>query len=337
VKREESALQSDPSQGIPLKKIPKNVHTVFTFKLPFAIPLPDGLYEIVLGGKKADIVIKRIQRTDILGVASSGSVQLMFDKYGWSSFSEVSMTFRWKLDLEEIGRTPIVLGGVPLPPRHKAKETVVRFLNRFIDVVRYTTSEFWVEKVRYQDLLSYQVYYWDGKNKISGRFAFIDNGVGGVMMCRGNPFQVHSQKLDKINDLLEHETPLDSSSTLILNAKDSCLQESFRLAIIEAVAGLEVVLYNFITVQGKKLGLPDKGLKDFIIDVGLTGNINIVLKMLASGLEQIDAATLRECTGAIKIRNKILHEGLLDVGSTDTEKRVLAIEKMISYLRKITP
>jgi len=77
------------------------------------------------------------------------------------------------------------------------------------------------------------------------------------------------------------------------------------------------------------MDISNKDLKRFIIGVGLTGNISIVLKMLTKDLEQIDAETIRNCKGAIKIRNKILHEGLIKISSTDTEKRIIAIEKMV--------
>lgn len=326
------------SSGIGIKKerVPDNVHTVFNFALPFVIPIPDGLYELSLGGKKADLVIKRIQKKDMQGgFSSSGYVQIRFDKYGATSFSSISMTFRYKMNLEENGRTPLLFGNIP--PRNKAKETVVRFLNRFIEVVKFETGEFWVPRVRYQDLMSYQVAFWDGRTLHPAKFSILDSGVGGIMMSNKFPFQVEKQTLDSINNLLGNESQLDSSFMLFLNSKDACLQEDFRLAIVEAVAGLEVVLYNFIRVQGRKIGLPDEDLEDFIVRVGLTGNVTTVLRMLTQELEQINDSILRECKGAIKIRNKILHEGLQDVASTDTEKRVIAIGQMIDYLKRITP
>lgn len=329
-------MEIDSSRiGFGNKSVPDNVHTIFNFNLPYAIPVPDGLYEIGLGGKRADLVIKRVQKKDVEGFSGTVSIQIKYDKYGKSSFSSISMKFPWKIDLEERGRIPLLLGKVP--PRSKAKETVLRFLNRFIQVVRYTTKEYWVEQARYQDLLSYDVFYWDGRKSIPVMKTLIDTGVGGIMISGPPPFKVETQEQNNLNDLLRQEIDLDPSSMLLLNAKDACLQEDFRLAMIEVVAALEVILYNFIRVQGKIIGLPREELEEFIVKVGLTGNITTVLKMLTKDLEQIDDATLRECNGAIKIRNKILHEGLLDVASTDTEKRILAIEKMIDYLRRITP
>ena len=313
---------------------PENVHTIFNFNLPFAIPVPDGLYEIALGGKNANISIKRVQRSHFAGGSATGFVQIDFDKYGLSSYSCISIKFSWKLDLEEEGRTPLLIEGEQ--PRMKAKETVIHFLNRFIDAVRYSTQQYWIEHVRYQDLSSYSVSYWDGKQSVQAVKKFIDLGVGGIKVSLANPFQVEPEIESNLRDLLLHERPLDLGKMLLLNSKDACLQEDFRLAIIEAVIALEVVLYNFITVRGKAIGLSKEKL-ELIKKVGLTGKINRELKKLTNGLEQIDDGTLNECTAAITMRNGILHRGLTDVASTDTEKRILAINRMVDYLKRVAP
>jgi len=76
-------------------------------------------------------------------------------------------------------------------------------------------------------------------------------------------------------------------------------------------------------------------LKKVIATVGSTGNLDVVLKMLTNGLEQIDSDTINNCKGAITVRNNILHKGLRNVYSTDTEKRIISIQKMIDYLQPI--
>ena len=315
------------------KTLPKNVHTIFSFNLPYAIPVPDGIYRVKVGRHLARIAIIRVQREQVEGFAGTGTIQIAFDKYGKSSFSKIEMTLPWGVDLSEEGRTPLLLGGIP--PRSKAKEIVIRYLNHFIETVRYVTEEYWVEPARYQDISSYEVLYWDGKKRYPARLTILDTGVGGIRIGTGHPFQVKVEKLQELKNILENELEVDSSKIFILNSKDACLQEDFRLAIIEAVTALEIVLYRFIRIQGKKLKIPAKDLKNFIIDVGLTGNISIVLKMLTKGLEQIDAEIVKKCKGAIRIRNKILHEGFRDVSSTDTEERIIAIEEMITYLKRL--
>lgn len=324
------AIDSFELRGKP--NIPANAHTVFVFDLPFSIPVPDGIYQTKVGTHVAEISVKRIQREKIEGFEGRGTLQMMFDKYGKSSFSHIDLKLPWVVDFFEIGRKPLLINA---PPRAKAKEIALHYLNRFIEVVRYITGEYWVEPVRYQDILTYGAFYWDGKKRYPAGLHLLDSGVGGFRVGGGHPFQMEKEKIEKLNSILKNELEIDSSKIFILNAKDSCLQEDFRLAVIETVAALEVVLYKFIRLQGHKLQIQNDELKGFIADVGLTGNISVVLRMLTGGLEQIDEETIRKCRGIIKIRNKILHEGLRDIGSTDTEERLVAVERMIAYLEKL--
>lgn len=245
------------------------------------------------------------------------------------------MTLPWIVDFHEIGTNPVLLGD--LPPRHKAKETVLLFVNRFIEAVRYVSEEYWVEPARYQDLLAYQAFYWDGTSKYPTSFtvSLMDTGVGGFSLGGGYPFQMEEGKTEQLKDFLRNETELDASRVFLLNSKDACLQEDFRLAIVEAVTALEIVLYKFIRQQGRKLGIVENDLEHFMVDVGLTGNISVVLKMLTKGHEQIDEGIIETCKGAIRIRNNILHEGLRKLPSTDTEQRIVAVERMVQYLNNL--
>lgn len=330
-------MKVNSSQSKGKGRIPKNAHTIFSFTLPYAIPIPDGIYAVKVGRYVAEISVKRVQKSQIaeFSVTSGGRgfMQMKSDKYGRSSVSFVEMKIPRVIDLQEIGRTPLLLGDIP--PRQKAKEMVLRFLNRFIEVVRYVTEEYWVEPTRYPDILSFKVFYWDGKKRHPAGIHLISTGVGGVAMGTGHPFQIKDEKMQELKDILRNESKLDAGKIFLLNSKDACLQEDFRLAILEAVTALEMVLYRFISKRGEQLGISRDDLENHIINVGLTGNISVVLRMLAEGLEQPATETLRMCKGTIKIRNKILHEGLRDVSSTNTEKRIIAVEKMIEYLNRL--
>lgn len=310
-----------------------NTKTIFEFDLPYAIPVPDGLYQIKIGSRTGTLSIKRVQRQNVAGFSGTGNIQLRFDKYGKSSYSKIQLTLPWIVNFQEQGRTPILLEKVP--PRLKAKETVIRVLNRFIETVRYVTKEYWVEPARYQDILAYEAFYLDGKKKHPARLTLIDTGIGGIGIGTGHPFQMNKDAIEQLTDLLKNDGALDASRIFILDSKDACLQEDYRLATIEAVTALEIVLYKFIRKQGGKLGIAKGTLRNFIKETGLTGNISVVLKMLTQGLEQIDDEIINRCKGAITIRNKILHEGLRDVYSTDTEKRIIEIEKMLDYLSRL--
>ena len=310
-----------------------NTRTIFEFDLPYAIPVSDGSYQIKIGQHIGTLLIKRVQRKEIVGFKSSANLQLAFDKYGKSSYSRIQLTLPWIVNLQEEGRVPILLDRGLV--RLKAKEKVLHILNRFIEAVRYVTEEYWVEPARYQDILSYQIFYLDGEKKHPAMLTLIDSGVGGIGLGTDHPFKMKGEKIEQLNDILLDKHKLDTSRIFILNSKDACFQEDFRLATIEAVTALEMVLYKFIRKRGENLGIPNGALKNFIKETGVSGNMSVVLRMLTEGLEQIDEEIIDMCKGAITTRNKILHEGLRDMYSTDTEKRIIDIEKMLNYLRKL--
>lgn len=43
-------------------EVPQDAHTVFVFSLPFAIPVPDGIYPVKIGTHTAEISVKRVKR-----------------------------------------------------------------------------------------------------------------------------------------------------------------------------------------------------------------------------------------------------------------------------------
>ena len=310
-----------------------NTETIFEFDLPYAIPVPDGSYSIKVGSRIGTLLIKRIQRDEVVGFRGSGNFQLVFDKYGKSSLSKIQLTLPWIVNLKEEGRKPILLEKGTA--RLKAKEKVLKILNQFIESVRYVTGEYWVEPARYQDILSYQIFYLDGQKKHPAMLTLIDSGVGGIAVGTDHPFKISDEKIQQLNDVLVGKKELDISHIFLLNAKDASFQEDFRLATVEAVIALEMVLYKFILERGKKLGIPNGTLRNFIKETGLSGNMKVVLKMLTEGLPQIDDTVINNCKGAITARNKILHAGFRDVPSTVTEERIIEIEKMLTYLRNL--
>jgi len=315
--------------------IPNNSHTVFMFNLPFPIPVPDGTYEVKNGLKTAKIAIKRIQRKKPKNIQSSDYFQRSFDKYGESSYSSINIRLPWIVNFEKKGRKQILHSD--MQPHDKATEQVLRFLNRFIETSRYVTEEFWVEPARYQDLLSYKTIYFDGKNQYPIKPSTSDLKPYKIKSKIEQPFKLDEKKHGQLINSLKNEIDLDPSKIFIMNAKNSCLHEDFRNAIIQSVIALEIVLYQFIKFQGEKMKIPAKTLSSSIKEISLTGNIFAILKILTVDYKQVDPDIIQDCKGAIKIRNKILHQGLRDIHSTDTEKRIISIEHIINYLKELVP
>jgi hypothetical protein len=65
------------------------LHTLLSFNLPFCIPIPDDKYEISLNGISAMISMKKISKNKVGIVSSKDKMELMFDKYGISGYSNI--------------------------------------------------------------------------------------------------------------------------------------------------------------------------------------------------------------------------------------------------------
>jgi hypothetical protein len=324
-----------------METVGQELHTILSFDLPFRIEIPDGFYEVKVDDRTALISAKQAKKTSVAGWSSTGgNINLMFDKYGLSGFSHIDIKFPWKMSAREDGRQAVLFAEPRISaPRNKNKEVALRFVNRLIEAVRVFYGQFHLRNVSYSDVLSWKQFYWDGKKRYRVCSHMFDQGCGGMRMTAGKPSeeQIREQetKLKSFREILKNADPLALDSLFLANAKEACLEEDFRMATVEAVTALEVVLYDFIQKRGHELKIPEKDLKDFIVKVGLTGNIRIVLRMLTEGREQSDEEEIGWCSGAITTRNKILHEGLRVLSPSETESRIENIERMIAYLRRI--
>lgn len=320
----------------------QKLHTILSFNLPFMIPIPDGIYEVKIGNRSALISVKQFWRKTVVRWSGSGGrVELMFDKYGMSGYSSVEIKFPWKMPQKELGRQVVLFVEPHLStPRNKNKETAIKFLNRLIEAVRVVYDQFHLRNVRYSDVLSWRQFYWDGKKRMEVSSHVFDHGCGGIKLTAGKMSEEQAKKeegkLQGFCRILKDDIPIALEHIFLANAKDACLEEDFRIATLEAVTALEMALYRFIRSRGKELKISEDELEDFIVKVGLTGNLRIVLRILTEGLEQLDVNVMGWCSGAIRTRNKILHEGLRDVSPTETEQRIKNIEKMINYLTRIS-
>ena len=309
------------------------LQTLVEFDIPFAIQAPDGIYSIMLRNKAAEIFVKKIQRTEYGSWSvQGGNAEIVYDKHGRFSHTHVILKLPWQADINERGRQPLF---VDAPPRSKLKETVLDFVNRFIDVVRYVTEEYPLEHITYSDIASYNVAYFDGKQKIPVAQVLLDTGTGGIRITAGQPTSFPEDKKRQIDELLRNEGKLELSKVFILNAKNAALEEDYRGATLESVTALEIELSGFIRKRGGQLRISDDKLEQFIKEVGLTGNLEVVLKMLTAGLEPPDEGILGICKGAITTRNNILHRGLIEVPVAETENRIAKIESFIAYLQRI--
>jgi len=315
--------------------IPEDANTVISFKTPYAIPIPDGVYKIKWNDTIVELLVRRLQKRAVGSmVLSDGQfAQLPFDKYGQSAISEIRIKIPYKIDTSELGKSSLLFGKDETI--FSDKKIALNILNKLIEKVRYTTDEFWIEPIRYQDFSQYDVTYYVGKKRYLTKKMLIDTGKGPLNIVTENPFNMEDEKRQELIKVLESDIEYDISKIFLLNAKDACVLEDYRLALIESVIALEITLSNFIRERGRVLGISKDRLEEFIVRVGLTGNFTVVLKMLLPGVKLPEDEIYEECTGAITIRNKIIHEGRREVHQVEAEKKIIAIEKMINFIKGV--
>ena len=311
-------------------EFPDDTHTIVSFEIPFSIPVPDGIYAVLFQDSVVEISVKRQQVSRFAGLEVKGKFQLNNDKYGRTSYDFLEMKFPYKLSFQEKRDPPILVKEGA--PRVKDKELVINCLNRFIEIVKYCTDEFWVEPIRYQDIISYEVSYWDGKDRYTMITYSLDRGIGEIGVFK-TPFKVESRALQSINERLLSNEELEKEKIFRLNAKDAFIQENYKLAIIESVIALEMVLYEFIRLKGEQLDIGKKQIESFIIQVGVYAGIDVVLKILIQDPIEEMQDTISVCKGAITIRNKIMHRGFTDLVANETGEQILTIESMIEFLK----
>jgi hypothetical protein len=306
-------------------ELSEETKTLFKFDLPFAIPVPDDVYPIRIGSELGKISIKR--KTNSKAKEESQSPQMDLDKYGVGSYSSLKVLVPKKLNMIEEGRNSVLIA--PDMKRLKAQETVVRIVNRFIETAKNVTSEYWVDPIRYNDILDLKAYFLDGEKKYSVKVPKLKSKKAVSEDTKGDEEKVKTE----IKDALSVDYKFDLSKSFLLNAKDSCSKEDYIRATVEAATALEVALYQAILEQGNKSGIRHNDLKKMIKTIKSTGDISVALKMLSNGTKELDSETIKDCKGALTVRNNILQKGARNVYSTDTEKRVTAIETMVNWLQ----
>ena len=304
------------------------LETLVEFDLPFALPLPDGVYPLSLRKKTVMVKVSRIIRQEVQLKSASGEMRLVMP--GMFDHTHVIVRMPSKVDYKEKSTGSSLLS---VPPKRKVKELAIAYVNRLIDVVRIVEKQYHLERIGYQDVPAYRVWYWDGKVMSGALEIFLEKwlGPGGFPAKPVDPDQVKV-----ISECLSKEEKLGLSENLILNAMNASFKEDYRKATLEAVMALEVGLSEFIRREGNAKGVQQDRIESFIVDVGLTANLEVVLRMLVPSSKLPEANVLAICKGAIKVRNDILHRGLEDVPAGETEKRIESVVAMMAYLKCVS-
>jgi len=147
---------------------------------------------------------------------------------------------------------------------------------------------------------------------------------------------IEDEKFSEIRQLLESPNLIFERSydEILLQAESFFDQENYRMAVVEAVIALEIVLSSMIGRVATERGISETDIQNFLEKVGLTDTLKTVLKLLISESLPNEEVT-SGCKGAITIRNSIIHKKRLSVSQREAQDALDNIERFISQVKPL--
>ncbi len=338
-----------------------DVTTIIRFDLPFSLlRLPDGSYEMREDDYTYRFSINRIQREaetaqKLTGWTPCGDIDIIGDRFGRFSYSRVEIQIPYRIDEEmwsyfcpncelEVDKStttcPICRATFSSeksrrPPLKKVKKKAIELINKFLDAYRFFFKDYFVEHIRYNDIISFEIEYVLNDGTKASWFESFDLSVGsvvkaGTLVAKPNELESFLDVLSKLNERIALR------DYLLASAENSISTEEYHLAILESVIALEITLSGYILGETKKLGIPKKEANDLIRNIGLYGNLRAILKLLTKDKEQTSDTVYQGCEETIQKRNKIAHRGETAVTYNEAKKGIWNIKKMTDYITKLS-
>jgi hypothetical protein len=338
-----------------------DVTTTIRLSLPFPLlRIPDGSYELKEKGQTYRLAIRRILRNPevaqaITGWTPSGDIDIVADRFGRFSFSsiEIQIPYRiintemWdyycpncRLQVDEKS-TGCSACGTTLspeksrrPPRTKAKIRAIEIVNKFLDIYRCFFRDYFIEHIRYNDVISYEIEYGLSDGTRASWQENFDVSLDGSVTTGKLVASEETVKLF-IDFLFNPEERLMLRDYLLSSSANRISEEEYYLSILEAVIALEITLYDYIIQELTKLALPKDKNTAFLIYVGAYANVKVLLRLLSKDKPQLGDSVYEECEKAITKRNKIMHEAKTEATIEEAKRILRNIRTMVNYVSKL--
>ena len=204
----------------------------------------------------------------------------------------------------------------------------INIINEIIEVFRIVTNYYFIPNLSLNDIKEYRIFI---------------QGKGSTMSAKiKDSFSPHFKYENMIESkdyspsfakYLKGDMKIPLHESLLSNSKRHFYYQNYQYAIFESVIALETVIYKFIENNYRDLNIPKKKINKFLIDIGLTNAINIVMIPFISQKNKHEISKLiSDCKGAITFRNKIAHEGLRDFEIKEVANHIKSIERLIEIM-----
>lgn len=199
--------------------------------------------------------------------------------------------------------------------RHFEEEfnAAIRAVNIFVTKYRRITQEYWIHKIREEDVFLY-------KSSEEGDLCYATKGIVQV-----RPDHKSEIITSLCNSLVADEIDYPFFQ-FRLDAKNALEQASFHLAVIYSIIALESLVKTFLFFYLRK----DEAEAEKV----LGGNLSYLVKVRLAAI--FPTEKYKELTESIvndiRLRNVIIHEGELSVSREDSERVVQDVDSYFSFL-----
>ena len=239
--------------------------------------------------------------------SSSKNIEFLNDRWGWDGFSKIEIETEKEIDLENSAS-------------EKAQKFAIKIINEFINLYRYFDEN----AVHFVKLIELDLLEFSVEKNGRGMFAMP------LHMTVLDPKKI-SAVSNSIEKALSDNYKIPLWRELILNAEHYCYIGDFRMAILESVTALELVISKFISGELLAAGVKEKEVKEFIKEVGVAKGLNVLVQLLV-GRSGIPYDLLEKCKGTITKRNKIVHEGRKETDCQSTKDSIIVTYQLIQLL-----
>lgn len=317
------------------------VKTIVSFTLPFVI-VEEGEYEVSLNKEVIKISISLQQNTEgmknILKATFSstggGRASLTSDPHGIANYTNVKIEFSFLYKPEEFAES-LKIGTIP---RNKLKQQSILCLNRLVDVVRWSTSQYWIPRVRERDILAFEYIRVDETGKEKTGFS-ADLGSSREF---GIQIRKQSDMKEQIMDYLENEKEIPLDQNLLLDAINYYVMGSFNEAVIIANTALEVLVANHIFEKLLSGGLSyddaDEKLSD-ILSEGRKNKKSGLHKLLTVNFKEIGKESLEDFSDlwkkfndARQIRKNAIHPHIKQIKEEECEQTIVTMFEVANWI-----
>lgn len=313
--------------------------TVVKFTLPF-VTVEEGEYPVSISGKTAKITISFQQNlesfekiTKMKFHSSGGKVSLSRDPHGIANYTNVSIEFPYYYDVSKDGGFMTT----EFSTTHPLKQDSIVYLNRLIEVIRWLTARYWIQRVKEQDILSFEYVRIDDEGKGKEGFAS-DYGAS-----REFPLAVKEQSSvsNEILDILKNEQEIPLDQNLFLDSINYFVHGSFNEAVIIANVALEVLVSEHLFTRFITNGLSEEEASKKVEKMFSKQKKKGLLKILTSDFVDIGKKSLEDSPDLLEkfknardVRKNAIHpriKKLKDDEARQTIETMMQIANWILY------